>query len=76
MILERRLLWHKQTEFQPKLLQVQQAGNQWNVTDGRITLAILSSAAEANQALAVIKHFGFNCACEAGQGLKFLALER
>ncbi len=62
--------------FQPKLLQVQQAGNQWNVTDGRVTLATLSSAAEANQVLAVIKHFGFNCSCEAGQGLKFLALDR
>jgi hypothetical protein len=62
--------------FQPGLLTVKQAGNQWLVTDGKVALATTASAAEASQALAAVKHFGFNCSCEAGQGLKFLVLDR
>lgn len=64
------------TMFQPTQLAAKQVGNQWLVTDGRVTLASMPSAAEANQALAAIKHFGFNYACETGPGLKFLAQDR
>jgi hypothetical protein len=65
-----------QTSFQPKSLTVKQAGSQWAVTDGKHTIASLPNESEARQALAAIRHFGFNCACEAGPGLKYLALER
>ncbi len=66
----------RQTNFRPNLLTVKQTGDQWQVTDGKVMVATAANAADANQSLAAIRHFGFNCVCEAGHGLKFLAQDR
>ena len=53
-------------------LAVKQNGNAWVVADGRQTLGSFASADETNLALQVIRHYGFNCLCEAGTGLRYL----
>lgn len=66
----------RQTMFKSDNLSVKQVNNQWQVTDGKVAVATLTSAADANFAIAAIRHFGFNCICEAGQGLKFFVQDR
>jgi hypothetical protein len=66
----------RQTNFKPNLLTIKQANDRWVVTDGSQPIATLPSADEAKQALAAIRHFGFNCVCEPGQRLKFLVQDR
>lgn len=66
----------KQVLFQPTSLTVTQAGNRWTLGDGRQTIAAFGNADDAKKAMAVVKHYRFNCACEVGRGLKFLALDR
>jgi hypothetical protein len=65
-----------QTSFKPNLLTIKQASDHWVVTDGKQSIAALPSPDDAKQALAAIRHFGFNCVCEPGQGLKFLVQDR
>jgi hypothetical protein len=63
----------RRAPFLPQGLAVKQNGNAWTVGDGRQTLGTFANADEAQTALKVIRYYGFNCACEAGTGLKYLA---
>jgi hypothetical protein len=63
----------RRSPFEPRALAAKQTGNAWVVADHRQTLGTFATADEANLAIKVIQHYGFNCLCEAGTSLRYLA---
>ncbi len=53
--------------FDPNRLQIKREGAQWLMTDGRSRMRIFPSRREAEQALAVIKKYGFTKTCYIGR---------
>src|SRR5262249_21589806 len=62
--------------FEPRSLTVTRAGNRWLVGDGRQSVATFASAEEAQLAVKVIQHYGFNCICQPTQSFNILAQDR
>src|SRR5262249_51859331 len=63
----------RRSPFESKALVAKQANGSWSVGDSRQTLGYFATADEANLAIKVIRYYGFNCLCEAGTGLRYLA---
>ena len=56
----------RRTPFDAKALLTKPANGMWVVTDGRQNIATFGKEEDAKLAIKVMKHYGFDCACEAG----------
>lgn len=53
--------------FDPARLKLQQEGSQWLMTDGRSRMRVFPNRNEAEQALAIIRKYGFTQTCYIGR---------
>lgn len=53
--------------FDPVRLQIRQDGRQWLMTDGRSRMRMFPNREEAEQAVAIIRNYGFNQTCYIGR---------